>query len=88
MADVPTMVEGLEQGDWIAVEAPKEGGHIAYCHPMNAPIISASPDLLKALRRFDVDHNLEEGEETTITVTAEDQRILRAAIAKATATLP
>lgn len=50
----------------------------------NARLISAAPDLFVALNRFDVDGlELEGDEEIDITMTAEDLRILRAAIAKA-----
>jgi hypothetical protein len=38
--------------DWLAVEVVDEdiGGHVAYCHHSNAPLISAAPDLLAAIK--------------------------------------
>jgi hypothetical protein len=39
--------------EWVAVGIVDEDGvaaHVAYCHPLNAPLISAAPDLLAALK--------------------------------------
>lgn len=41
------MEDGIAIGDWIDVEA--QDGHVAYCHPRNASLIAAAPDLLEAL---------------------------------------
>ena len=40
----------IENPSWIAIEdtAP-DGGHLAYCHPNNARLIAAAPELLAAL---------------------------------------
>lgn len=38
--------------EWVAVGLHDEDGYaasVAYCHPMNAPLIAAAPDLLAAL---------------------------------------
>ena len=45
--------EQLRQGDWIGLEVDNEdGGHAAYCHPDNAPMFAAVPELVAALRAF------------------------------------
>lgn len=55
----------------------------------DAHLMAAARVLLAALQRFDVeDAELMEGEEMTITVTHEDQKILRSAIASATGKEP
>ena len=38
----------LENQTWIAVEA--DDGHVAYCHPDNADLIAAAPELLASLQ--------------------------------------
>jgi hypothetical protein len=36
---------------WVAIEdTDPYGGHLAYCHPDNAPIIAEAPAMLAALR--------------------------------------
>jgi hypothetical protein len=39
--------------DWLAVEVVDDdiGGHVAYCHHSNAPLIAAAPELLAALKQ-------------------------------------
>jgi hypothetical protein len=38
--------------DWLAVEVVDDdiGGHVAYCHYNNAPLIAAAPELLTACK--------------------------------------
>lgn len=40
------------RGDWIAVaDTDPNGGHVAYCHALNANLIAAAPELLTALEK-------------------------------------
>lgn len=50
-SDTSVMADILKSSDdWVAVaDTYDDGGHVAYCHPNNAPIIAAAPDLLQAL---------------------------------------
>ena len=42
----------IKELGWVAIEAMDEdvGGHVAYCDPINAPLIAAAPELLSAAR--------------------------------------
>lgn len=43
----------VDNPTWVAVEdSADDGGHIAYCAPVNAPIIAAAPAMLAALREI------------------------------------
>lgn len=48
------LLRGKEtENEWIAVGLNDSDGYsesVAYCHPMNAPLIAAAPELLEALR--------------------------------------
>jgi hypothetical protein len=51
-ADAKHMAACLNEGigtdrEWVAVES--DGGHVAYCHPLNASLIAAAPKMLSAL---------------------------------------
>jgi hypothetical protein len=41
--------------EWVAVDSGEQGGHVAYCHPLNAALIAAAPELLDALRAILLD---------------------------------
>jgi hypothetical protein len=41
----------LDNPRWIAVEDTSDnGGHVAYCHPDNAPLIAAAPEMNEKIR--------------------------------------
>ena len=51
MAESKHMADCIMENDtWIAIEdTSDDGGHIAYCHPDNANLIAAAPEMLEAL---------------------------------------
>jgi hypothetical protein len=53
-SDANQMAACLSEGvgtnrEWVAVDSGDDGGHVAYCHPINASLIAAAPELLRAL---------------------------------------
>lgn len=71
----------VENPTWIAVEA--EQGHVAYCHPDNAELIAAAPEMLDAL--YAALPYVEEGEEFNHPDKRNLSKTIRALIAKAEA---
>jgi len=60
-ADRNHMADCLKEGTsaWIAVEdTSPNGGHVAYCHPNNAALIAAAPDLLEALKEITLEKGM------------------------------
>jgi|688.fasta_scaffold852612_2 hypothetical protein len=54
LADGKHMADQVENNrDWLAVEVADDdiGGHVAYCHYRNAPLIAAAPEMLAALKK-------------------------------------